>query len=62
MKSYKNKKCWQAISQTAIRKGIVIDQKIDDSGWLLVQVKWHNNTFTWERVVNLSFNLHIIGQ
>lgn len=62
MKNYKNKRCWQAVTQTTLRKGIVIDQKINNSGWLLAHVKWQNNTFTWEKVANLSFNLDILGQ
>ena len=56
MKNYKNQKCWQATSQISIRKGIVIEQKTNQTGWLLVYVKWQNNTFTWERVTSLSFD------
>lgn len=56
MKNYKNLKCWQATTQITIRKGIILEQKIDKAGWLLVHVKWENNTFTWERVTSLSFD------
>lgn len=62
MKNYKNQKCWQATTQTTLRKGIVIEQRLDKIGWLLIHVKWNNNTFTWEKVTNLSFNLKQIGE
>lgn len=56
MNNYKNRKCWQATSQVTLRKGMVLEQKVDKTGWLLVHVKWENNTFTWERVTSLSFD------
>jgi len=62
MKKYKNQKCWQAITRTSLRKGIVIEQRIDEAGWLLVHVKWQTNSFSWERVVNVSFDLKQIGE
>lgn len=62
MKNYKNKKCWQATSQVSLRKGIVVKQKIDKTGWLLLHIKWENNRFTWEKALNVSFNLKQIGE
>jgi hypothetical protein len=62
MKNYKKQRCWQATTRTSLRKGTVIDQKVDEIGWLLVYVKWQNNSFSWERVVNLSFDLTQIGE
>lgn len=56
MNNYKNRKCWQATSQVSIRKGIVIEQKLTDTGWLLVHIKWQDNTFSWEKVNSVSFN------
>ena len=62
MKNYKNLKCWQATSQVTLRKGIVIEQKMDKTGWLMARVKWQNNTLSWERITSLSFNLKQIGE
>lgn len=62
MKNYKNKRCWQATSQVSLRKGIILEQKMDKTGWLLVHIKWENNRFTWEKVTNVSFNLKQIGE
>ena len=56
MKNYKNLKCWQATSQITLRKGVVLQQQIDQAGWLLLYVKWDNNTSTWEKVTSLSFD------
>lgn len=56
MKNYRNKKCWQATSQITLRKGVILEQKFDEAGWLLVHVKWETNSFTWERITSVSLD------
>tara|TARA_A100001201_G_scaffold143736_1_gene147056 strand:+ start:809 stop:1009 length:201 start_codon:yes stop_codon:yes gene_type:complete len=62
MKNYKNKKCWQAIGFTQIKKGIAIDQKLESTGWLMIYVKWDDKSYSWEKIVNLSFDMKQIGE
>lgn len=60
MKDYKGKVCWQAFGFSTINFGVVVDQKLEDNGWLMLQVKWdRNNSTTWEKVLNLSFEMPV---
>lgn len=62
MKNYKNKRCWQSISQVQLRKGTVTDQKFNKNGWLMLFVEWENSNPTWEKILNVSFDLKQIGE
>jgi hypothetical protein len=55
MKDHVGKRCWQARGFVHIGFGNVISQKMDDSGWLLVEVRWDTGQTSWEKIVNVSF-------
>jgi hypothetical protein len=62
MKNYINKRCWQATTQVQIRKGIALKQKLEKTGWLMIYVKWGDDGCSWEKILNLSFDLKQIGK
>lgn len=60
MKDYVGKVCWQAFGYSSINFGVVISQKMEESGWLLVEVKWdRTEETTWEKILNVSFKMPI---
>jgi hypothetical protein len=62
MKNYKNKRCWQATTQVNLRKGTVIEQKLEKNGWLMLYIQWDKLDPTWEKALNISFDLKQIGE
>lgn len=60
MKNYVGEVCWQSFGYATIYFGVVVDQKLEDNGWLMVQVVWDKSqNTTWEKILNVSFKMPV---